>query len=261
VVKEKSDGYSVKEQELIRQLVQARLGKKTPLEFESLIDYNVPDPVYFPHLKKPFVTIRANNLTFSMSSIHLFEGVQHIVPMTNYSSKRMVAAPCAEVERSSLVWARKSKGKWANRTVTCPEYTQSIFRLMDWNDSCRYRAYGILSDSERGLVIVYDLISAVMYAPLPEEYFDKRSGKMKKRTIKYYPDEIRMSLGRSYSDYEAIQRQSNFESLSGYTDTSGTLIPSTISEEAAASISAREQERRREEILDTLMGKGAEEDG
>lgn len=36
---EKTDGYTPKEQELIRQLVQERLDKKNAIEFESLDDY------------------------------------------------------------------------------------------------------------------------------------------------------------------------------------------------------------------------------
>ena len=255
------EGYSVKERALIQQLVQARLGKKNALEFESLNDYFVPPGIYFPRLKKPAVTIRINRLEFSMSSIRLFEGVQHVVSMLNDPKKRMVVAICAEEELSSIEWARKRKEKWVNRSITCPEYTHSIYDMMKWNENCRYKAYGRLADSERGLVLVYDLARAVMFDPLPEEYFDKRSGKMKKRINKYYPDEIRMKLGRSYSDYEAIQRQSSFESLSGYVDTSGSEIPATISDEDAASISASEQERKRKAMLGTMLGIGEGEDG
>ena len=151
--------------------------------------------------------------------------------------------------------------KWVNRSITCPEYAQNIYQMMEWKKDCRYKVYGRLANSERGLVLVFDLGSAVMFDPLPEEYFDKRSGKMKKRINKYYPDEIRMKLGRSYSDYEATQRRSSFESLSGYMDTSGSAVPSTISEEVAASISMKDQERKRETLYGTMIGNGGDEDG
>lgn len=72
---------------------------------------------------------------------------------------------------------------------------------------------------------------------------------------------FRMKLGRSYSDYEATQRRSSFESLSGYLDTSGSAIPATISEEAAASISMKDQERKRETLYGTMIGNGGDEDG
>jgi hypothetical protein len=99
-----------------------------------------------------------------------------------------------------------------------------------------------------------------MFDPLPEEYFDKHTGKMKKRIVKYYPDEIRMKLGRSYSDYEALQQRSSFESLSGYMDTSGGAVPATVSEELAASISMQEQEKKRETLFGTIIGNGGDDD-
>lgn len=181
-------------------------------------------------------------------------------PMLSENKKRMVVAICAEEEISSIEWARLKKDKWVNRSISCPEYVQRIYKMMNWNKDCRYKVYGRLANSERGLVLVFDLASAVMFDPLPEEYFDKHTGKMKKRIVKYYPDEIRMKLGRSYSDYEALQQRSSFESLSGYMDTSGGAVPATVSEELAASISMQEQEKKRETLFGTIIGNGGDDD-
>mgnify|MGYP000316240827 CR=1 FL=1 len=257
---DKTEGYTPKEQELIHQLVQERLGKKNAIEFESLDDYVVPPKMFFSMIKKPAVSIRANRMEFSMSAIRLFEGVQHVLPMLSENKKRMVVAICAEEEISSIEWARLKKDKWVNRSISCPEYVQSIYKMMNWNKECRYKIYGRLANSERGLVLVFDLASAVMFDPLPEEYFDKHTGKMKKRIVKYYPDEIRMKLGRSYSDYEALQQRSSFESLSGYMDTSGGAVPATVSEELAASLSMQEQEKKRETLFGTIIGNGGDDD-
>ena len=255
------EGYSPKEQELIRQLVQERLGKKGAIEFESLDDYVVPPNMFFSMIKKPAVSIRGNRMEFNMSSIRLFEGVQYVLPMLSERKKRMVVAICAEEELSSVEWARLKKGKWVNRNLTCPEYVQNIYKMMNWQPNCRYKVYGNLANSERGLVLVFDLTAAVMFDPLPEEYFDKKSGKMKKRVNKFYPDEIRMKLGRSYSDYMAIQERSSFESLSGYQDTTGDSVAATVSDEAAAAISMQEQARRRESLFGTIIGNGGTVDG
>ena len=255
------EGYSPKEQELIRQLVQERLGKKGAIEFESLDDYVVPPNMFFSMIKKPAVSIRGNRMEFNMSSIRLFEGVQYVLPMLSERKKRMVVAICAEEELSSVEWARLKKGKWVNRNLTCPEYVQNIYKMMNWQPNCRYKVYGNLANSERGLVLVFDLTAAVMFDPLPEEYFDKKSGKMKKRVNKFYPDEIRMKLGRSYSDYMAIQERSSFESLSGYQDTTGDSVAATVSDEAAAAISMQEQAKRREALFGTIIGSGGTVDG
>lgn len=255
------DSYSPKEQELIRQLVQERLGKKNEIEYESLDDYVVPPKMFFSMIKKPAVSIRPNRMEFSMSSIRLFEGVQHILPMLSENKQRMVVAICAEEELSSVEWARLKKDKWVNRSITCPEFVDGIYKMMNWRRECRYKVYGRLANSERGLVLVFDLASAVMFDPLPEEYFDKRTGKMKKRTNKYYPDEIRMKLGRSYSDYMATQERSSFESLSGYMDSQGDNVESTVSDEAAASISIQEQEKKRTSLFGSIISRGGDDSG
>lgn len=258
---DKMEGYSPKEQELIRQLVQERLGKKNAIEFESLDDYVVPPNMFFSMIKKPAVSIRGNRMEFNMSSIRLFEGVQYVLPMLSERKKRMVVAICAEEELSSVEWARLKKGKWVNKNITCPEYVQNIYKMMNWQPNCRYKVYGNLANSERGLVLVFDLSAAVMFDPLPEEYFDKKTGKMKKRINKFYPDEIRMKLGRSYSDYVAIQERSSFESLSGYMDTAGGAVAATVSDEDAAAISMQEQAQRREALFGTIIGNGGNVDG
>ena len=255
------DSYSPKEQELIRPLVQERLGKKNEIEYESLDDYVVPPKMFFSMIKKPAVSIRPNRMEFSMSSIRLFEGVQHILPMLSENKQRMVVAICAEEELSSVEWARLKKDKWVNRSITCPEFVDGIYKMMNWRRECRYKVYGRLANSERGLVLVFDLASAVMFDPLPEEYFDKRTGKMKKRTNKYYPDEIRMRLGRSYSDYMATQERSSFESLSGYMDSQGDNVESTVSDEAAASISIQEQEKKRTSLFGSIISRGGDDNG
>mgnify|MGYP004619046493 FL=1 len=173
ITEEKTDGYTPKEQELIRQLVQERLGKKNAIEFESLDDYVVPPKMFFSMIKKPAVSIRANRMEFNMSAIRLFEGVQHVLPMLSENKKRMVVAICAEEEISSIEWARFKKDKWVNRSISCPEYVQSIYKMVGWNRECRYKVYGRLANSERGLVLVFDLTSAVMFDPLPEEYLER----------------------------------------------------------------------------------------
>lgn len=60
--------------------------------------------------------------------------------------------------------------------------------------------------------------------------------------------------------YEALQQRSSFESLSGYMDTSGGAVPATVSEELAASISMREQEKKRETLFGTIIGNGGDDD-
>ena len=72
--------------------------------------------------------------------------------------------------------------------------------------------------SERGLILVFELEEYVMFDAKPEEYVDKITGKIKKRQIKYYPDQYRERYGKTYSDYVATHPQDNFESFGEYTN-------------------------------------------
>jgi hypothetical protein len=40
-----------------------------------------------------------------------------------------------------------------------------------------------------------------MFTPTPIEYVDKNTGEIKKRQVKYYPDEYKDCIGKSYNDY------------------------------------------------------------
>ena len=212
----KSQGYTAKEQELIRQLVQARLEQKSELGYESLESYELPPRTQFSMLNKPAVSIKHREMTFNMACIRLFEGVQFILPFTSRTKKRLAVATCNEEEAESVQWARiNNKGAWANRTIVSEEYLHKIFEFMHWDPNCRYKVMGRVTNSDRGLILVFDLDEAILFTT-PEEYVDRRTGEVKKRTIKYYPDEYRERIGKSYKDYLEKYQMSMFEQLSDY---------------------------------------------
>ena len=74
---------------------------------------------------------------------------------------------------------------------------------------------GRVSNSERGLILVFDLDEAILFTT-PEEYVDRKTGEVKKRQIKYYPDEYKERIGKSYKDYLEKYQMSMFEQLSDY---------------------------------------------
>ena len=93
---------------------------------------------------------------------------------------------------------------------------ENIYAMMGWDRNCRYKVLGRIVTSNRGLIFVFELAEAIMFSPLPDEYFDKRTGQMKKRRIVYYPDEYKGRIGKSYHDYVLSQQMNMFEDLEGY---------------------------------------------
>lgn len=213
------ESFTKKEQELIAQLVTMRKEQKQDLPFENLDGYEVPPRTQFSMLKKPALTFKLGKMEFNCAAIRLFAGITQILPIVNRPKKRLAAIPCKEEESASVEWSRLKNDVYVSKNISALDYVEKIFEIMNWDRTCRYKALGRLAQTERGLVLVFDLTEAIMFAPKPLEYTDKITGQKKKRQVKYYPDEYKYKIGKSYNDYVAFQQQSLFENLEEYTET------------------------------------------
>lgn len=240
---EKGQSYTAREQELIQQLVQARLEQKSELGYEDLDSYELPPRTQFSMLNKPALTFKHRQMTFNMAAVRLFKGVQYILPFTSSSKKRVAVVTCTEEESESVEWARyNAKGAWVNKTITSDEYVSKIFKLMNWDPNGRYKVMGRVANSERGLILVFDLTEAILFTA-PEEYVDKKTGEVKKRQIKYYPDEYKDRIGKTYRDYVEKYQMSFFEPLSGYGEEES---PPSSTQEATPQVSVGIEEGHHE---------------
>lgn len=168
-------------------------------------------------LKKPAVSIKYGQLTFNMAAIRLFEGVKHVLTVVNTEKKRRAVVPCAEEESTSVEWARVNKqGKWVNKNITSVDFVENLYHLMGWNRECRYKVLGRVAASDRGLILVFEMEEAIMFAPKKEEFVDPVTGETKKRQVKYYPDAYKNRIGRSYTEYEQYRQLNLFEDFGAY---------------------------------------------
>ncbi len=216
ILKKMGQSYSKHEQELITELTQLRLKRHMELEYETLEGYEVPPPTQFSMLKKPSVVLKYNNFTCNKACINLFEGVRFILPMVNGNKCRLIIAPCREEESGTVEWAKlNNKQQWVNRTISSPEFIHKIFKIMAWNPDNRYKVLGRISNSPRGLILMFDLNERVEYTP-PVEVIDKETGEIKKRSIAHYPERYTESFGKDYKEYAAANKLDSFEMLDGY---------------------------------------------
>lgn len=219
-VENKSTGeiYNNTDQELIQKLVHSRLEQKSELEYEDLNGYELPPRTQFSMLKKPAVTIKYGKMTFNMAAIRLFDGVEYILPLVHVGKKKLTVVMCNEEENASVAWARvrRKDGQRVNKTITSEDFIEKIYRMMDWQRDCRYKIMGKVSNSQEGLVLVFELEEAIMFAPKPMEFKDEETGEVKKKQIKYYPDKYKDKIGRSYNDYASTRQMTMFEYLDEY---------------------------------------------
>ena len=219
-IKKKSAGqaYNYSDQELIRRLVKSRMAQKQQLEYEDLDGYVLPPRTQFSMLKKPAVTIKYGRMTFNMACIRLFESVQYILPLIHPEKKKLTIVTCAEEESASVQWARirSTDGEWVNRDITSDEFIYNVYKMMGWKPGCRYKVLGRIANSREGLVLVFDLEEAVMFASKPVEIVNEETGEVKKKQVKYYPDAYKDVIGKSYNDYVEARQMNLFEYLEDY---------------------------------------------
>lgn len=154
-----------------------------------------------------------------MACIRLFEGIQYILPLVNIAKKRLAVAMCVEEESASVEWARFKKNEvWVNKDITSVDFIEKIYQAMGWRRECRYKVLGRVANSDRGLILVFDLDEAIMFTPMKEEYEDPKTGEKKKRQVKYYPDLYKTRIGKSYEDYEQARQINLFEDIMSYED-------------------------------------------
>lgn len=226
--KKREAGYSPYEQDLIKQLIQSRLSKEEKIGYETFEDYEVPPPELFSMLSKPAVTIKYKEMNFSTSCIRLFEGVKYILPILSPNRKRLAVIPLSAEESRSVQWARqKADGTWCVRTITSLEYIEKYYALMNWNRECRYKIVGRISDSPRGICLLFDLPRAVMFSSEKKEYIDPKTGEVKKTNVMYFPDQYKGRIGMSYDDYVSSENQTfydQFGDLTGQTYSDSTEV-------------------------------------
>lgn len=213
----KQEGLSAREVALIRELTHERMQKNEKLEYESFDGYELPPRTQFSMLKKPAVSVKYGKLTFNMACIRLFEGMRFILPIVNTNKKRLAIIPCQEEESASVEWARLKNGNtWVNKQITSVDFVEKLFDLMGWDRECRYKILGRIATSDRGLILIFDMEEAIMFAQKKETYTDPVTGEVKQRQVKYYPDAYKDRIGRSYNDYAQYRQMNLFEDFSGY---------------------------------------------
>ena len=216
-----------REVEIVQEFAKAKIEAKDDLQYEDLDGYELPPRTQFSMLKKPAVSIKYGSITFNMAAIRLFEGIIHVLPFVSSKRKRIAVVMRKNEGAATVEWARKKGEKLVNKPITSVEFSETIYNMMEWDKKRRYKAIGYVTNSREGFILVFDLQEAIMFSEQPEEYFDRRTGKMKKRNFAYYPEMYAGHIGKTYSDYVVGEQLTLFEDLSSYKPQGDTEPPNT----------------------------------
>ena len=221
----KLDNYSnmsEKEFMLIQALVKEKLEQGEELEYEKFDGYELPPSSQFSMLKKPTVTFKYGKFRFNMAAINLFSKIKYILPMVHGDKKRLAVVPCREEESSTVEWARNRKkdDAWVNKDISSVDFVNKIFNMMGWKADCRYKIIGRIANSDKGLILLFDLEEALCFEPNKKEVVNPITGKTSVVNNKIYPKKYDGKIGTDYNDYVAAERGNSFEDLVGYDENS-----------------------------------------
>lgn len=112
----------------------------------------------FPHQRDPAMTIRDGNITFNTACINGLEDVIFVKFEINEELRRLAIRPCDENDRNAVRWCVAKPDKRKTRYIKCPDVTDKIFELMEWDKRFRYKILAYMIAPEGVNFYIFDLL-------------------------------------------------------------------------------------------------------
>ena len=153
----------------------------------------------FASLRDPSVIIRDGNITFNTACIKGLEDVVFVNLMIDEEQGLLSVPACNENDKEALRWCVAKPDKRKSRRMRCPDFTNNLYRVFNWDKKCRYKVLGYQVIFEDKIYYVFDLKITQIFNEKPkkgEEPLDENGKPVKVDTRKgYYPEDIANTFG------------------------------------------------------------------
>lgn len=124
----------------------------------DLREFEVVRCELFDTAKQPALTISVDKLVFSRDCVQKIgeKGIAEL--LINPVSKKLAIRPTQESNRSKIVVSKKSYKSIHPRAVSCAAFGETLFELLGWNCSYKYKIIGSVFESGTEFVYVFDTI-------------------------------------------------------------------------------------------------------
>ena len=143
----------------------------TFIDDEKTFSYNGYQTVrreLFAHLREPQMTIRKDSITFNTACIEGLEDTVYIQILVNQDQKRLVIKKCEKDDRDSLRWCIQKNDKRKSRKITGRQFCNMIYKMMSWDNLCRYKILGHRIDYQGETLYVFELDDAEIFRERPK---------------------------------------------------------------------------------------------
>ena len=160
----------------------------------------------FASLRDPAVTIRDGSITFNTACINGMEDVVYVNLMIDEGIGFLSVTACDENDKDALRWCVAKPDKRKSRRMRCPEFTDAIYNLFNWNKKCRYKILGYPVPFDGKFYYVFDLKVTQIFNEKPkkgEKAVDESAEPIEVDTrTGYFPDDIANTFGVPMEQYK-----------------------------------------------------------
>lgn len=121
---------------------------------------------FFDTAQKSCVTFTPDYIVFSTGCIRKFDKVMYIEMLVNPEKQLFVVRPCTKETKNAVKWSTSNvDGQYYACHISCVAYIKTLYKLFDWDISCKYRVHGICRKKEHEVIAVFDLSEHEMFMP------------------------------------------------------------------------------------------------
>lgn len=125
-------------------------------EFD-LRGYEIARSQFFNTAGKIFMTISKKNVAFSNGCVNKFGNMQYVEILINPKKKLLAVRPSDKNKNNSVRWSKIKEGNPIARTVSGVAFLSTIYEILGWNLTWKYRVQGTYYNRENSPVIIFDM--------------------------------------------------------------------------------------------------------
>lgn len=164
--------------------------------------YEVARGEFFDVIQKLCVTFSTEELSFNTSCIRKFPGCLFVELLLHPYRRLLAVRPSVKENRRAIQWAKPVDGTLYSRGVSGRAFLPSLFTMLRWDKTCKYRVQGSRHTAGAGSILLFHLEDTEVFIPkdqLSEERIGARALVPDLGTrAAAYPAEWTQSFGTGY---------------------------------------------------------------
>ena len=167
--------------------------------------YEVVRSQYFSTLRNAAMTIANGKISFNTACLKKFDDVEYVELLLNSVSRCIAVRPCEKNNPNAIHWGKLREDRWCTLSKSCRGLAKTLFDIMEWDESLKYRFRGDYIENEGQKVMLFRLDEPEMVKtenivlPPTEAEADgqeETEEKTVKQTIYILPPEWENTFGR-----------------------------------------------------------------